>query len=240
MFKKLMTMTLLTCCLTPATYAAELKLAVGLALPPYVISENSTGMELDIVRESLAFKGHTVKIKYYPFIRILGAIKESDAVLTVNESSGMKNVHYSQTHMTYQNVAVALQKNNIAIGNVPALKDYSVMAFQNAKQYLGDEFAAMAKGNKKYKEKAQQDIQVRMLYSNRVEVVVLDNNIFKYYKNLEKKADASQKITTYKIFDPSEFKVAFVDKNLRDDFDLGLAELKSSGRYQEIIDSYIK
>ena len=221
--------------------ADNLKVAVGLALPPYVIQEDNSGMELDIVREALKLSGHTVEPVYLPFARVSKSLedKKVDAALTVTEASGIANVHYSEPHITYQNVAVSLAKNSFAIQSVDDLGSHSVIAFQNAVKYLGDTFANMAKTNKRYSEKAKQSNQITMLFGGRVETVVMDINIFKYFRASETKLDTSSDVNIHEIFPPTHYKVGFLKAAYRDQFNEGLATLKSSGKYDEIIKGYV-
>lgn len=221
--------------------AAELRASVGLALPPYIISDQNKGMELEIVREALAEKGHTLKTVYLPFKRVAAAFDsgETDAALTVNESSSIQNAIYSDSHITYQNVAIGLASKKLKVKAVSDLGLYSVVAFQHAVQYLGADFANMAKRNSKYSEKAKQNTQISLLFSKRTDLVVMDINIYKYYKKLEKRVDTSQPVDVFEVFEPTKYKVAFRDKQIRDDFNEGLKALKASGRYEEIISSYV-
>ena len=227
--------------LSPNLLADEIKVAVGLALPPYVLSESNTGMELDIVKEALAFKGHTVKPSYLPFKRVTRAFESGavDAAMTVNESSRIDGIHYSKSHITYQNVAVGLRESGIRLTDIPGMRRHSVIAFQNATQYLGNDFSEMTKQNKLYSEKAQQDKQITMLYAKRVDLIVLDINIFKYYKKQEDRVSTDAPIDIFEVFPPTQYKVGFQNAKIRDDFNAGLAELKKNGRYEEIINSYI-
>jgi len=223
-------------------FGDEVKVAVGLALPPYVLSETHNGMEMDVVKEALAFKGHTLKPIYLPFMRVATSLESGDvdAAMTVNESSGMKAIHYSDSHITYQNVAVGLSASSLSVADIPSLGNYSVIAFQNATKYLGSAFKNMADTNKRYSEKAQQDKQLAMLYSKRADLIVLDINIYKYFKKLEKRVNTEAKVDIFEVFPPTNYKVGFQNKAVRDDFNDGLKALKQSGRYQQIIDSYIK
>lgn len=222
--------------------AGEVKVAVGLALPPYVLSDSNTGMELDIVREALGHKGHTVTPVYLPFLRVAPAVDNGDAeaAMTVNESSGIKSAVYSDTHITYQNVAIGLASKNLSVGSIPDMGNRSIVAFQSATKYLGPAFAEMAKANSRYSEKAKQSIQISLLYSGRTDLVVMDINIYKYYKKLEKRVNTDAKVDIFEVFTPTSYKVAFRSEQLRDDFNAGLKALKASGRYDEIINSYIK
>ena len=221
--------------------AKEIKVAVGLALPPYVISSENKGMELDIIKETLAMTGHTVKPVYLPFARVPWSLKEGkvDAAMTINESSGIDGVFYSQSHITYQNVAVSLAKNKYTINDVAGLSNRSVLAFQSATLYLGDDFKNMASKNNRYKEEPRQDIQITMVYNGRTETVVMDKNIFKYYKAKETRADVSQGVNIHTIFPPSFYKVGFRSKALRDEFNTSLKKLIDSGKHKEIINRYV-
>jgi len=51
--------------------------------------------------------------------------------------------------------------------------------------------------------------------------------------------DTTQPIDMWYIFPKVPFRVGFVDKKVRDDFNDGLKQLRESGRYDEIINKYI-
>ena len=226
----------------PPSYSKpkELTLAVGLALPPYNIPETDSGIELDIVREALKIKGYTVKPKYVPFARVKRELanREVDGALTINADSGIK-AFYSDEHLVCENVVVSLKKNGFTIRSINDLKDKSVLAFQDATLYLGKDFASMADHNPAYKEIAKQELQINLLYSNRVNTIVLDKNIFYYHRKHNNRVDTSQPIEIWQIFPPTPFRVAFVDETVRNDFNEGLKQLRESGRYNAIVKKYV-
>ena len=217
----------------------ELTFAVGLALAPYNIPEKNRGIELDIVREALAMKGYRVKTKYVPFARRILEIEqgEVDGVLTVNENSDL-DVHLSDEHIVCENVAVSLKKKGFNIEKVGDLKDKSILTFQNAKKYLGKEFVAAAESSPDYREISKQELQINLLYGDRVDMIVLDKRIFYYHRKNNKMVDTTQPIDIWYIFEEVPFRVGFVDKKVRDDFNDGLKRLRESGRYEEIIEKY--
>ena len=211
-----------------------------MAIPPYNIPETNSGIELDIVREVLEKKGYSVKPKYVPFARRnLELInREVDGVLTINTDSGI-NAFYSDEHLVCENVVVTLKENGFNIDNVRDLAQKSVVAFQDATIYLGKDFDAMAKANRKYREIANQNLQINLLYGHRADAIVLDKNIFYYLRKRNKRVDINQPITIHYIFPPTPYRVAFLTKKVRDDFNEGLRELRKSGRYNEIIKKYL-
>ncbi len=231
-------------------FAEGLVMGVGLALPPYFIQESNSGIEMDIIREALKFKGHTVTFNFVPFARVPVdfATGKFDCVSPINESSEIK-ANYSNSHISYQNDAITLKSSNLTIKNIADLKDKKVLAFQNAKIYLGKEFGDMIKGNPKYEETPNQSSQTILLYLNRTQVFVGDVNIFKYYsQNLSKffspeefeRANTKQEVVYHSLFPKTDYKVAFKNEQIMKDFNEGLNHIKTNGLYEQIISKYIK
>lgn len=229
-------------CLPQSVYAKEIKLAVGFSVAPYIIQDSDNGIELDIIKEALAYKGHIMKTTYLPFIEIDRAIvdKGADAIATVEEKIGIDG-HFSDQVITYHNYAISLTSKNLEIDKISDLSDKSVTSFQLSTKYLGSEFAEMAKANPRYREKEEHTLRIKLLFDGRIDVAIIDKNIFQYYsKDVADKTDVTQPVTYHDIFPENKYKVIFQDKALRDDFNAGLKHLKESGRYQDIFDSYLK
>ena len=79
--------------------------------------------------------------------------------------------------------AVSLVDGNFSIESIQDLSGKSVIAFQNAKKFLGDDYNASVSLSTDYREIADQVQQVEMLFSRRTEVIILELNIFKYLLN---------------------------------------------------------
>ncbi len=221
--------------------AEELELAIGLTLPPYIFPDTKTGLELDIVRESLGLVGYSIKPVPVPFARVTRHLTSGkvDGALTVSESAGLEDVFFSESHITYHNVAVSLAGNRYRIEKIDDLVQRSVLAFQNATKYLGSEYASATKRSKAYHETHDQKKQVLLLYKKRTQVIIIDINIFKYYRQQLEDEVNLEEVTIHEIFSPSPYKVGFRAAGVRDAFNKGLAELRKTGRYDEIIRSYI-
>ena len=221
--------------------AAELKIIFTQYTPPYVF-EDGTGILVEIVRTALESSGHAVKPVYVPIGRgfKMFADKQADGTTIVQESSGLKAA-YSENFMQYHNRAFALKGRNLQIRTIADLKGMSVSAFQNAEKYLGEEFRRAVAGNPNYKEIAQQDAQTHMLLLYRIDVAVMDESIFRYYRQRlidEKKADRAQEYVAFSIFPPTPYKAAFHDARVRDDFNRGIAAMRKDGRYDAVYRKY--
>lgn len=226
--------------------AKEVTMLFGLALPPYVIQENNSGFELDIIKAALAVKGHTLKPVYASFSLITQNLKDNkaDAAQRGNPElvDGSGYFYADSQTVFYQDTAISLKKNNLTVNSMNDLKGKMVVGFQGASKFLGPEFGAAVAGNPRYSETANEGKKVQQLYANGMEVFVGDLNIFKYFRSKASGVDLQQEIVLHKIFANADIKynhAVFKDKQIRDDFDAGLKQLKSSGKYQELIKKYV-
>ena len=233
--------------LNSAAHADEVRVIFGLALPPYVIKDTATGFELEIVKEALAVKGHTLKPVFAAFPLVKQMLKDKKADGSQRGSSeiveGKDGFYATEPTVIYEDYAITLAKNNISINSIPDLRGHTIVAYQGATEFIGPAFAEAVKGNPGYQETENQKKQPLMLYAGGIQVAVSDINIFKYFgAQVKGQVETSQEVVFHKIFPPSNIKTnnaVFVDAQIRDDFNAGLKQLKKSGRYQEIIKKYI-
>ena len=233
--------------LFPYVFADEITMGVGFALPPYVIQESSSGIEIDILREAFAVKGHTVKFEYLPNVRTLLFFEAGKLDGTINVKKGtMLTGYYSDDVITFQNVAVSLKENNLSIEKILDLADnrFRVLAFQNASKVLGDEFSKVAEKNIFYKEIADQSIHSLLLLKGRVDVLVSDRRILFYHlmkarmSNKLNPEEQQLKLRMHDIFPPTKYQFVFKSEKIRDDFNEGLKVIRENGAYEAIIKRY--
>jgi len=123
-----------------------------------------------------------------------------------------------------------------------------VVAWQNAWRDLGPEFEVLFNPEvtlpyvRDYTELASQRTQNLMFWHGRAQVIIVDKTIFLWYrKELASQVDTSAEVEFHNIFPRhTHFQVAFKDRQVRDDFNDGLRQLRKSGRYQQLVDAYIK
>lgn len=205
--------------------------------------DSGKGIVADIVREALAPAGYTIDpipvamgrgIELYANNRI-------DGIALIRESSGLKS-NYSQPFVYFHNRAIALKSHQVKLTKLADLKDKVVIGFQNSSKYLGQEYAAAVSANPNYKELANQETQTLMLLLGRVDVAIMDENIFRYYQHklvAEGKAPATAEVEMFKLFPATEYKCAFSDPRVRDDFDRGIVALRNGGRYDALYRKYL-
>ncbi len=222
--------------------AREVQTLFSYSTPPYVFKDGS-GIVLTLVKEALAYKSHTVKPVFVNIGRGFELFKDGyvDATSIIKKSSGLV-AYYSEPFMHYENVAISLKKNHCKLRSINDLKNYDFTSFQNAKVYLGAAFAKVANAaGKNYSEIANQRQQVYKLLKGRSSIAVMDKYIFEYYKNRliqEGKIRSDIEVVESNLFEPTAYRTAFKEKQLRDDFNEGIRALCKTGRYDAIYKFY--
>lgn len=219
-----------------------LKVLFGIHKPPYIHEPNRSGLDYDIVNQTVQLMGYQLQADFIPPARgvLLFKSGDTDALATMRESSGLDGA-YSDVYISYQNVATVLAKRGIALSNIEDLASYNVVAFQNAKLNLGERYRNAVEKAVSYQEVSPQVIQNKLLYSGRVDVVIADRLIFRYFnQEAASMVDVKQPIQQFALFPPTEYKVLFRDPVLRDRFNNALRALKARGIYREIEQKYLE
>lgn len=236
---------LLSCVLTtllnvaPPAWALEARpilwIAVGETKQPYVLSEQKSGVEVDLITAILSLAGYQARLLFVPNKRAqmmlqLGAV---DAAIS---SSGE---FLSEPYIAYQNMAITLCNMNIRLQSVADLARYRVAAFQNAHLYLGDGFAKAVAGNKNYREISPQIAINRLLYARQIDVGISDMNIFKSLgEQAGAKRAARPELCPYQMFPPTLYRLAFRRSDVRDQFNRALSQALQGDIYESVAARY--
>jgi polar amino acid transport system substrate-binding protein len=243
--------------LVPALFSDDVKIGFGTQLPPYVIRESETfqnkelppylipesgaGMEFEIVDKALAEAGHKLVPVFLRQENIKEEIKANpvDGLCPCDENMGIEKTFFSNSHISYQNAAMVSKKSNFKISSVSDLEGKKIFAFQNAKLYLGEDFKKIVGSNTEYQEIPLRGRHMGIAMNTPDAVIIMDKNIFEYYLAQYIFLDTGNcEFTVSEIFPENDYKVAFFNEKLRDDFNGGLAKLKKSGKYGNILEKY--
>jgi len=185
--------------------------AVGLAKPPYVIQANNTGFEIELIRNVLAKMGESAEFVYTSFghtAKML-AVNRIDAVMTTNSIVFNDTTKLSNVYIIYENIAISLKEKKLTIESIKDLANYSITSFQKADKILGEEFAHAVTQSPIFLQVADQKRQPILLLKERVDVAVMDKNIFNYFSRELKIEDLEKKFTFHNIFPKSHYRMAF-------------------------------
>ncbi|GAB3531211.1 substrate-binding periplasmic protein [Photobacterium alginatilyticum] len=225
----------------PQSLAAKppLSVAISVDMPPYVINQAISGLQVDIIK--LALGGYDVRFMQMPFGEIQTAVQKGIADVGVGVLEDDSGVFYSDHFITFANVAVSKKASSKKIEQVADLKGHLVLTWQNAYLELGDAFEQLyspqSPERENYIEVADQADQVRIFWQGNNRIAVIDRSIFTYFtKALGYAADD---VTFHYVF-PSvtSFQASFKEAKIRDSFNQALGKLCQSGEYNKLLTRY--
>lgn len=217
----------------------QLDVVVGWDKPPYVMSAEHSGFELELTRAILKELGHEMSPIYVPFGRTARLLKDDavDIALTLNKAHKVSADILSDPYVVYQNVVVTREDRNIAVSDLASLRGKSIIAFQTAKNVLGKEYGNTLASQPNYLEMARQDRQVNMLMLGSVDAVIMDRNIFSYFK-AQNDAYADDAVTIHELFPVSAYCAGIPNPELRAQFNETLNLFIEDGRYQKLLSEF--
>lgn len=220
--------------------AEKFNVVVGFAKPPYVIQENNSGFELELVGHVIKAMGKSPYFVFVPFGRSPNMLERNDvdSIMTINANMITDTSYLSDVYIIYQNVAISLKKNHKVINDIEGLSKVSVAAFQMATTILGSHYASAVADSPFYIEVANQKRQTKLLFEDKVESVVMDVNIFNALSPLVGGESDHSDVDVHYIFPKSPYHMAFKDKANIAKFNKALQEFKSSQAYSDLIDKY--
>lgn len=224
----------------------DIEMLAGLLKPPFVIPDENKGMQIEIIDAAFELSNYRVRYIYLPLSRHMDVYKKRniEGLITLSENETELGLYLSKPYITYENVVVTLADNKLAVETMADLSGKRVAAFQNAIKFLGEEYRNTFLFSESYIELSDQKSQLSLLFNDRVDAIVLEKNIFKHlHKILTKESDDimyQQKVTAHFLFNPRHYVAGFNSKELQEAFDKGIETIKLNGRYQQIVDSYLK
>ncbi|WP_316896873.1 transporter substrate-binding domain-containing protein [Pseudodesulfovibrio indicus] len=238
----------------PSPSSAEpsesVRVGMGFAIAPYVLRAENSGLEVDVIREAFKAAGVSVEFSFLPNLRLPIAFAERDVdclALSVGydlEKVAGRRVYGSKPTIAFRNHVVSLASRHLRFDSLEDLKGLVVLGFQDACNYLGPEFADYARGNDLYSELSDQALQVRMLFSGRVDAVISERRVFLYWRDrlestpVARAVDLDQDVVMAPLFPEQARQVVFGTPSLCQRFDQGLAAIRASGLYDEILKRY--
>ncbi|POR01011.1 hypothetical protein AU468_09090 [Alkalispirochaeta sphaeroplastigenens] len=224
--------------------ASATEITMGFApVPPYVMEESGgalSGLEYEIIREALAVRGYTLRPQLFPLARVIETVRQGNTQAGARILEAHDTGRYlSDVYLVFNNVAVGLKESNLSINSVSDLGNMRMVSFQRATIVLGPDFAAAAQNSPGYSEAADQRVQIRMLFGDRVDVAVGESRILQHFiHDPETGVDTSVATEEFAVFPETPYRVAFVDQQHMRDFNAGLAEIRANGTYDAIMRKY--
>ncbi len=218
---------------------SELVVAISLDIPPYVMDNANTGLEVEIVRRALAHR--TLRFIQLPYDELQTAVERKRVDVSVGVQIADEGAFYSNDFITFANYAISQKADGFRIDRIADLKNHRVLAWLDAYLELGDEFERLFSPESShltnYREVADQSEQVKMFWQGKGNVIVIDRSIFSHFT---KAMGLSMRgVSLHPLFPPvTNFKVSFRDRAVRDRFNQGLITLCQDRVYRELLNRY--
>lgn len=226
---------------SPYTHAVEpFNIVVGLSKPPYVIKDNISGFEIELIKQLMTTIGKTPRFNFIPLGRSekMLAMPNIDAVMTANTNIFPNINTLSDNYIEYHNVAISLKKNKFVINNIADLGNHTIASFQLAHKLLGNEFANAVTKSPMFIQVANQEKQVELLLLERIDVLVMDIKIFFHFLDKQRLFNQRNLIEIHEVFPVSPYRMAFKDPDDVLKFNAALKTFKQTESYKDLVSKY--
>ena len=212
-------------------------------LPPYYDERTETGIVIELIKEifnEVNLKS-TINISASNKRGIKLLLNNSIDTLIGNKNddyyNSFKGIYLSDTYLHFVDCAISLKTSKLSDSkDLSYLKRKSIWAFKGARHALGKTYLNAIKDNPQYTEQVDQLIQYKALMKKRVDVVISDRNIFS--TQVYKQAVPISKFSFFSVSETTPRALRFIDKKLRDKFNLGLKKIKKNGVYSKVLLKY--
>lgn len=209
--------------------AKQISLAMSRSIPPYIIEQPQSGIQLDIIKQAFLIAGHQVKqVVFTSNLRAERLMEKLTVDAIVNAPITNKNFYLSEPVIFYLNTAITLKARALPLNHVAQLSQYKVMAFKNAINSLGEDYTKAISRSELYTEVANQHAQLERLYRGQVDVIIIDKRIFAYLNQTRMPAGQQlPEVSFHDILPISPRLLGFHNEQLRNQFNHGLKKLKN-------------
>lgn len=220
------------------TTAEATPLRVGLHLSApwsfYNADGELDGIEYQLLSRIFRRAGFDVEYELHSYSRLLKQFSDKKLDCASPVAIEVAGASYSQNFLPFQDVAVSLQARHVKVDTLAQLSDKRIVAYQQAQQVLGLEFS-QAISTASYLELAERELQLELLFSDRVDLVIGERRVLWYLAQL---LAPQHKLTTHYLFAEKAYPAACWTPALRDVINQGLLQLQQSGEYQHILQRY--
>lgn len=228
-----------------STVVAEtITIGFGQDKPPFVSKDCKDGIEVLLARELFSRAGFETSESCMTNKRLIHSYSNGAIDAGVTVPRDVDGMYYTEAFSGFENFAISRTSDGLTIDSVADLSDKSAIAWNNAAQVLGKEFDDVTSKNPGYEEANSQILQVKKFLAGRVQVIIIDKNIFRWLtkqivENGEVK-DVDTDFTYHPIFPGTlDYYIGFTDQEKALKADEALQSMRDDGTYQEIVDKYL-
>lgn len=212
--------------------AQQLQLLVGVEKPPYIKVATQTGYELELLQAVVKGMGFDSQFIHVPNGRLLSLFTAGQADLVSLQRTAPAGLYATHSYISYQNILVVRKDLAKEILSINDLAGQRVMAFQNARLFLPPDYAEAVAKASSYLEVVEQHQLPSLLLKKRVDVLVMDRNIFLHYYRQTAPNDSNLRILSF--FQPNHYHMLARTPEVAERFNKALAEVKQSELFSQL------
>jgi len=172
-----------------------------------------------------------VQYEFHSYSRLLKQFADKKLDCASPVAIPVAGASYTESYLPFQDVAISRQDAGLTVNSLQDLRDKRIAAYQQAQQVLGADFA-QAVSTAAYLELAERELQLELLFSDRVQLVVGEQRVLLY---LAAKLAPHINLTIHPIFAAKSYPAACWQPEHTAAFNRGLAQLAQSGGLSAIL-----
>lgn len=202
---------------------AGVPLKVGLVSgqEPHVYLEYGLlqGAEGRLLDQALRGAGFEPIYEMFPSLRAIERLKHGHIHAAVNiKEESVPFAHVSSFSYDFQNCAATRKDQNLRITGVADFTKKDVVAFKNAQSSLSEDgVAEIVKHAKTYREIQDVGMRIKLLNSNRAQVMLTEKEVFLYYLKVQHLGNPQDYVLSC-FFKPTRYHLVFLSEANRDQF----------------------
>ncbi len=227
--------------LVPQLVCAKKTISIGTSeAPPHTINGKNKGIDLDITALVLNKLGYQVNFHFFGLARSAIEVHAGrlDATTPIFWQEDKPGIYSSNAIINYLPTVFSLAKNEFSPKSLTDLTGHSIITFQGATGYFGEEFVMLSQQSH-YHEVNDMSVIPQLLDKERFDYAVLDKYVFYYFYFQTSEDNRTDIFDEFNLIPQVPSSVAFHDKQLRDEFNDMLKQVKTTEEYQAIIKRYL-
>ncbi|WP_445425450.1 MULTISPECIES: substrate-binding periplasmic protein [unclassified Alishewanella] len=213
-----------------------LKVAINIG-PPWAFQpagQEVTGIDVEILRHVFQQMGYATEFHLLGYSRLIKDFNEGKFDVASPAAFESQHGFLTKPYLPYQDVAISLKTEQHNINVINDLKGKRTVTYQFAHAVLADQLSHVIQ-DINYLEVADRELQLRLLVNNRTDVVIGERRLLKH---IFKQYYPQEQFSIHPIFAAKSYGAIIKDKQLQLQFDLELAKLMASDKYQQILSQW--
>ncbi|WP_414828761.1 substrate-binding periplasmic protein [Alteromonas sp. H39] len=213
-----------------------LKIAVNIG-PPWAFYDGEqgvVGIDVDILKHAFNELGYETEFHLLAYNRLIKDFRDGKYDVASPAAFTADHGYLSTYYLPFEDVAVSLKSRQLTIADIQDLKGKRVIAYQSARNVLGEEFADAVNGNS-YLEEAEREVQLTLLKNGKTDVVVGEKRLLTYIMN---KLYPNVALTIHPIFEVKPYGAILKQEFLRDRLNQQIKKMQATGEYQQIMEKW--